>query len=340
MRSYPPRETSAELPSVSVVIPTYNRRSMLAGTLRPLLADPDALEIIVVVDGSQDGTLEDLEAIADQDPRLRPIWIENSGHRAARMVGARAARGEVVLLLDDDVVVEPGIVAGHARHHSAATGLVVLGTMPVCGGDQQNADDYPRVIYAQEYLNRTRRWLEDPASVLSPLWEGHLSVRRADLLALEDLLALDAAAHEKLGGYFSDWDFGLRLASAGLRGVFDPELRGVHLYTRTPEAFLRDARGAGHTIARLRQLHPDQAATLERGASRGGRAGAVQALITRIHDARWPVGILFGAGVVLSVAVKALGWLCLYRAQRIAARLRFWVEQQRGTREAERCHGA
>src|SRR3954454_8936427 len=94
----------APLPPVSVVIPTYRRRAQLASVVDPLLADEATAELIVVVDGSDDGSLELLRAIAHRDPRVRPIGSANQGQAAARQLGLEAARHPVVLLLDDDVI--------------------------------------------------------------------------------------------------------------------------------------------------------------------------------------------------------------------------------------------
>src|SRR5690349_2755212 len=118
--------------------------------LAPLLADPQPLEVVVVVDGGRDGSLELLERMAAGDARLRPLWIENRGVVGARAAGAEAARGEVVVLLDDDVFAMPGLIAGHARHH-AEPGLVIVGYMPVARPPRPRPGDYPRELYAREY---------------------------------------------------------------------------------------------------------------------------------------------------------------------------------------------
>ena len=61
------------LPKVSVVIPTYNDVSVLPDTLAPLLADEATAEVVVVVDGSRDGSYELLQGIADGERRLRRV---------------------------------------------------------------------------------------------------------------------------------------------------------------------------------------------------------------------------------------------------------------------------
>ena len=303
------------MPSVSVVIPTYNRATLLARMLEPLLAEPDPLEVVVVVDGCQDGSIELLRERAESDGRLRPLLIDNGGMDAARMAGVRAARGDVVLLLDDDVVVEPGTVRGHAKAHGCADHLVVVGSMPVAGGPQRNADDYPRVMYAREYSRHCQNWIRHPETVLPTLWAGHLSLRR------EDLLTLDPPVVPELGrSYHSDVDFGLRCQAAGLKGVYVPSLRARHFYERGPEAFLRDARNSGRSLRLLHESHPAELGAATEATLLRGLPLPLRPMVRRSRTRRWPARVA-GAGVT------TLGALHLYRLQRGAAHVRKRIEQ-------------
>src|ERR1700692_3253065 len=89
---------------ISVVIITMNRRALIEKSVPILLNDPATGELIVVVDGARDGTMEVLERWAERDERVRPIWQENAGEGAAREHGVIAARHDVVVLLDDDAI--------------------------------------------------------------------------------------------------------------------------------------------------------------------------------------------------------------------------------------------
>ncbi len=308
---------TAAPPTVSVVIPTYNRRDRLPRVLAPLLAEPDAHEIVVVVDGCDDGSFELLADLATSDERLRPVRIENRGMGGARMAGAELATGEVVLLIDDDIVLEAGVVSGHARRHGAAPGLVVVGAMPVAGGAQRDGRDFPRALYAREYERHTARWQEDPDSILRTLWAGHLSLRRSDLLGLEPPASRDIAR-----GYHSDLDFGLRCRRAGLRAVFDRALRAEHLYERGPEAFVEDARSSGRSFVLVHAAHAGALGALDRDFTLAGLPGPARALVRRARGERWPE-------VALRALVPALGGIGFYRGQRFAAGLRWRIEQDR-----------
>src|SRR4051794_17654841 len=103
--------------SVSVVAPTYRRRDALPRFVEPLLAQDDLHELVVAVDGSADGSVEWLEERGQRDRRLVVVDLPNRGAGPTRQAGIEAATGDVVLLLDDDVIAAPGLAAGHARHH-------------------------------------------------------------------------------------------------------------------------------------------------------------------------------------------------------------------------------
>ena len=90
------------MPQFSVVIPTFNRARLVGRAIRSVLAQTiDDFEVLVVDDGSTDGTREAVEGFAD--PRVRLVALtRNQGAAAARNAGIAAARGALISLLDSD----------------------------------------------------------------------------------------------------------------------------------------------------------------------------------------------------------------------------------------------
>ncbi|MFD5475948.1 bifunctional polysaccharide deacetylase/glycosyltransferase family 2 protein [Streptomyces hawaiiensis] len=97
---------------VSVIVPAYNEKECIANTLTSLARSTHPIEVIVVDDGSTDGTSEIARAAADElgMPDVRVIRQENAGKPAALNNGVRSARHDIVVMMDGDTVFEPDTV--------------------------------------------------------------------------------------------------------------------------------------------------------------------------------------------------------------------------------------
>src|SRR5436190_9633268 len=95
------RARGLPMPRVSVVMPAYNAARHVGEAVRSVLAQRDAdFELLVVDDGSTDGTAEALGGI--RDPRLRLLRQENRGEGGARNAGLAATGGPLVAMTDAD----------------------------------------------------------------------------------------------------------------------------------------------------------------------------------------------------------------------------------------------
>ena len=121
---------------LSVVIPSHDRKTILKKSLEAYLqqtASDGILEILVVDDGSADGTGDCVEEIARTSPvQIRYFYHANSGLAATRNRGIREARGELILLSDDDVIPSPVAVAEHLAWHTKYpdSKIGVVGSVP------------------------------------------------------------------------------------------------------------------------------------------------------------------------------------------------------------------
>jgi glycosyltransferase involved in cell wall biosynthesis len=312
------------LPSVSVVMPTFNRRHLLPQVVEPLLADLAATEVVVVVDGCEDGSYEWLAGRAAREARLRPVWIENGGQHGARRAGVEMATGEVVLLLDDDVLAEPGLVAGHASHHALAQGLVVVGYTPLRVSPNRRPGDFPTRVYAREYEQACRSYERRPDGILRGLYIGNASVRR------EDWVRVTAESDPQPLAYHEDRELGLRFLKARLRGIFDRSLRAQHLHSRSLEAFARDSRAQGEAMIRLHARHGDVLGRLPEDAFTRGLPGPLARWVRLCTHSR--VAAPTAAG--LRGLVRLAGAGRAFRVEELGGRLLRRVEQQRGAARA------
>ncbi len=130
----------------SVVVPTHGRRDLSARALESLAAQcgAPAFEVIVVDDGADPG-LGDHVLSLGLDLDVRVIHhARNRGRSATRNTGIAASRGEVVIFLDGDMLVEPDFVAGHTSLHEGGNTVVL--------GDILTAPEVPRTAFV-EYID-------------------------------------------------------------------------------------------------------------------------------------------------------------------------------------------
>jgi glycosyltransferase involved in cell wall biosynthesis len=309
------------LPTVSVVVPTHGRRSHLAQLVPSILADPATTELIVVVDGSEDGSIELLRELAEDDARLKPTVVPRGGPAAARSEGTCAAGGDVLLFFDDDQLPEPGCVEGHARHHATAPDLVVSGYSPTVLPVRRRPGDFATYLYAEEYERSCGLVERDPDAVLRNLWGGNLSIRRSEGLRIG--LASDFSVL-----YHEDQDFGLRCLKGGMRGRFDRSLVVRHLHRRPLDAFVVGARRQGAGRRRIHELHGGTGAAFsprafEEGLPLAGRALVRLTRAPAVYRAVTP--LLIGS-------VRLMGRLRLFPLETAAAKLLRRVENQQGAR--------
>jgi glucosyl-dolichyl phosphate glucuronosyltransferase len=96
-------------PDISVVVSTYNRSKMLAGTIRGLLQQEggSTYEVVIVDNNSTDDTAAVIRSYADQSPLVRYIFEPKQGVSHGRNAGIAAARSDLLLFTDDDVTPDP-----------------------------------------------------------------------------------------------------------------------------------------------------------------------------------------------------------------------------------------
>jgi glycosyltransferase involved in cell wall biosynthesis len=225
-------------PCFSVVVPTYNRLERLRHVITALerQAYPsDAYEVIVISDGSTDGTDAYLETLRST-MRLRWFPQANRGPAAARNAGTQKAAGEFIVFIDDDVVAEPQLLGEHARsHHEAGRDVVVLGPMLTPEGFEM----VPWVRWEQEMLMKQYRAMlrGEWSATARQFYTGNASLRRSHILT--------AGGFDESFRRGEDVELAYRLANNGLDFVFNMQAVGMHFAERGFRAWLDAANAYG-----------------------------------------------------------------------------------------------
>ena len=118
-------------PKLSVIIPTHNRRAVLARCIAALAAqgqDPSTFEVVIADDGSEDGTAEMLAELRTPFA-LRALNLGKVGSMAARNAAIEASEGEITLVMDDDVIAGRGLIEAHLAAHREQGMVVAIGRL-------------------------------------------------------------------------------------------------------------------------------------------------------------------------------------------------------------------
>lgn len=247
-------------PAISVIVPTWQRRDSLLRLYEALARQtiPAAdYELIVSIDGSEDGTREALAGLAPAF-RLRTVWQPNGGRAAALNAGLRLARGALVVLLDDDMEPSPSLLEAHVRAHEedpAPRG--VMGAVPV--RIPEAAPPAARYIGGKfnghlENLGHAGYTLR-----LTDFYSGNFSVRRDVLLGV-------GGFDEDFRAYGNeDLELSLRLRRAGVALVYEPTAIAVQYNDKDFATLARDSTAEGSTAVQLARKHPEVFAELKLG---------------------------------------------------------------------------
>jgi glycosyltransferase involved in cell wall biosynthesis len=204
-------------PLVSVIIPTYNRASLLVRAVESVLVQTHRnTELIIVDDGSTDDTATILRGYGHQ---LRLFQQENAGPAAARNRGIAAANGDFIAFLDSDDYWLPTKLERQLRalEHAGFSSPCCLCDCSIVDPDGETTSAFAVADIIPEYLESL--WL-NPAEVLSTrfvLFNQAIIIRRP---VLDRIGYFD----ERLKLYYEDYDLALRLSLEGPWAVVSDQL--------------------------------------------------------------------------------------------------------------------
>jgi len=203
----------------SVVIPTYNRLPILQKCLRALENQQiksdrsiSGYEVVLVDDGSTDGTLAWLAAHRQEFPHVRTFEQDHQGPAAARNLGVKSAQGETIIFIDSDLVVTENFLESHAE---------ALGQ-----GQQEIGSDrlftYGSVINTCNFANPTAEPYKITDFSNAYFATGNVAIARHWL----EKAGLFDTSFQLYG--WEDLELGVRLKNLGLKLIKCPEAVGYH----------------------------------------------------------------------------------------------------------------
>jgi GT2 family glycosyltransferase len=218
-------------PFVSIVVPSYNRRSSLIELLSVLQDQDyprDQFEVIVVDDGSNDGTVASLRDLSTE-LTLRIVEETHRGPAEARNTGVSEARGEVVVFVDDDVRPVPSLISEHVRARGGDLKAVVIGPM-------LPPEDWHRPVWI--------RWVEQTLlRQYGAMARGEWSCSPRQFYTAN--ASVSRSLFLRVGGFDAsfkraeDVELALRLRNAGAWFIFAENAAVIHYPLHTYDAWCR-----------------------------------------------------------------------------------------------------
>ncbi len=210
-------------PEVAVIIAAFNEETVIARTIASALGSEYPIsEVIVVNDGSTDGTAQAVQEIYGDDPRVKLINRENGGKSAALNQAIRQCRSELYLSVDADTQVDPSALGYLVRHFEDPKVAAVAGNVKV--GNQVNIlTQWQAVEYTtSQNIDRRAYALLNSITVVP----GAIGVWRTEAVQQVGLYVNDTLAE--------DMDLTWRLRQKGYR--LENESLAM-AYTEAPESF-------------------------------------------------------------------------------------------------------
>jgi hypothetical protein len=237
-------------PRVAVIVPCYNAASTLAASLQSALMQDVRVEVVVVDDGSTDGSLAVARGFG---PQVRVLTGPNRGASAARNIGMEATEGTWLVFLDADDLLEPGTLGKRLAAAEANGADVVIcdwleldddGRGGVRAGARRSVD-WPALEAEPELATAVHVWATTAAILYRRALVERIGGFRPDLPVIQDArLLFDAAYH---GARFA------RADHVGARYRLTPG----SLSRRDPARFWRDVLESGMQIEELWRARGD-----------------------------------------------------------------------------------
>ncbi|GHH32046.1 bifunctional polysaccharide deacetylase/glycosyltransferase family 2 protein [Streptomyces candidus] len=304
---------------VTVLVPAYNERECIANTVRSLMSSDHPIEVIVIDDGSTDGTADIVEQM--RIPNVRVVRQQNSGKPAALNNGIRHARYDIIVMMDGDTVFEPSTVRELVQPFGDPRVGAVAGNAKV-GNRDSLIGAWQHIEYVMGF-NLDRR-LYDMLGIM-PTIPGAIGAFRADALHRVGGMSEDTLAE--------DTDITMAFHREGWKVVYAEDARA---WTEAPESVQQLwSQRYRWSYGTMQAIWKHRRAFIEKGPS--GRFGRIGLPIVSLFMIVFPllaplIDIFLIYGLVFGPTQKTIiAWFGVLMLQVVCAAYAFRLDKEKMT---------
>lgn len=240
--------------TLSVVIPTYNRKDILEKSLEALFNQTllkERYEILVVDDGSTDGTGDMARKLIPNSPVvLRCLCQKNKGPAAARNLGIFSAQGEIILFIGDDIIADENLLTEHLKDQEKYDeSTAILGYVTW----HPDLKPTPFMNFLEQGIQFNYPAIKDKSAVpFGSFFTANLSLKK-EFLIKNGLFDEDFRYPA-----FDDIELAYRLRDKGMILRYNPQAKGYHYHPADLRSYCQRQQIAGRSAVLFQKKHPEQ----------------------------------------------------------------------------------
>jgi glycosyltransferase involved in cell wall biosynthesis len=235
---------------ISVIIPTYNGAKKIPMLLNALTRQSEKnFEVVIVIDGSTDETLDVLSAYRDRFSLFKICEQPNGGRAKAKNHGVTNTQGEILIFYDDDMEPNPFSIEKHAQFHSHYDGLLSGNPIELIDEHKTDIQNY-KAFLTQEW---TRKYQEG----VNKLNEQNLFFSAANCSIRRELFLSVNGFDERLTDA-EDFDMAMRALQAGILVYFDKSNVAIHNDPISCRSYIIRTRQYQLAHTNLVEFHPER----------------------------------------------------------------------------------
>lgn len=232
----------------TVIVPTYQGENKISACLNAIKSQTNQdFELVVVIDGSTDGTRDIMKEFKKDFQNLIIIYQPNGGRAHARNSGVKMANGELLIFIDDDIHLDKNAISGHKSHHETTPNTMVSGAVPT-------SPALPKSDVIEYKIKLEQKWNRSLPDQSDRLKTPYITAAN---------FSISKTLFDQLGGFnekltdCEDYYLAINAFEQNIGVYYDQQIIGYHYDPITMESYIKRKRAYAASMESLQQIDPE-----------------------------------------------------------------------------------